>query len=413
MASRRSRSARALRWRSSVAAAVVVGILGVAAGEAAAANWAQLGYSARRLSNNSSETVLGLGNVGSLRVLWQKSWRCGGFAPPVVADGQVYVGSTDRVCVFDASTGATVLQIPAGNSTDSSPAVATIGGKRRLFVSSLDGALYSFAANTGRLLWKLQTGGPVHSSPAIDGGRVYVGSEDGRVYAVDAVTGGIAWSRDTGGPVYGSPAVGFGGVFVIGAAKLHGFEATTGASRFVIDFAEYGGTLDNGVTPAVLTDSHYLAGGAVFFANGARRDAVVLIADPMTGQIVNGCPAFTGGTTPRLATFAIGHGILYFQTVERLFMRNASHCGSRINRLVNYPAVASWPVSGSPSFGAPAFANGLVYSGSNAFAPLVTRDTPPAWSAGTSVSSPSVVADGRLFALSGGKLVAYGIPSTP
>jgi outer membrane protein assembly factor BamB len=413
MASRRPRSSRALTRRSSIAAAAAVLGLGVAAAEATAADWAQLGYSARRVSNSSSETALGLGNVGGLRVLWQKSWRCGGIAPPVVAGGQVFVGSTDRVCVFDASTGATLLQIPAGDSTDSSPAVATIGGKRRLFVSSLDGALYSFAANTGRLLWKLQTGGPLHSSPAIDGGRVYVGSEDGRLYAVDAITGTVAWSQGTGGPVYGSPAVGFGGVFVIGAAKLHGFEATTGAPRFVTDFAEYGGTLDNGVTPAVLTDSHYAAGGAVFFANGAKRDAFVLIADPMTGQLVNGCPAFTGGTTPRLATFAIGHGILYFQTVERLFMRNASHCGSRINRLVNYPAVASWPVSGSPSFGAPAFANGVVYSGSSAFAPLVTSSTPPVWSAGTSASSPSVIADGRLFALTAGKLVAYGIPATP
>ena len=36
-------------------------------------------------------------------------------------------------------------------------------------------ALHSFVA-TGRLLWKLQTGGPVHSAPAIDGGRVYVGA---------------------------------------------------------------------------------------------------------------------------------------------------------------------------------------------------------------------------------------------
>jgi outer membrane protein assembly factor BamB len=413
MASRRSRSARALTWRSWVAAAVVVVGLGVAAGEAAAANWAQLGYSARRLSNNSAETVLGLGNVGGLRVLWQKSWRCGGFAPPVVADGQVYVGSTDRVCVFDASTGATLLQIPAGDSTDSSPAVATIGGKRRLFVSSLDGALYSFAANTGRLLWKLQTGGPVHSSPAIDGGRVYVGSQDGRVYAVDAVTGGVAWSQDTGGPVYASPAVGFGGVFVIGAAKLHAFEATTGAPRFATDFAEYGGTADDGVTPAVLTDSHFPNGGAIFFTNGARQNARVFNADPVTGQLLHECPALTNGTSPRLATFAIGHGVVYFQAVERLFSRNASHCGSRINGVSNWPTAGSWPVSGSPSFGAPAIANGVVYSGSNAFAPVVTYDTPPVWSAGVSGSAPSVVADGRLFVSRDGKLAAYRIPSTP
>ena len=141
------------------AAAVVAGIAFTAA-DAAAADWPQLGFSARRAGNGSGETTLAQANVSGLQLAWRKTWRCGGIAPPVVAGGRVYVGSTDRVCVFDAATGATLLQIPAGSSIEASPAVATIGGKRRLFVSSLDGALYSFAANTGRLLWKVQTGGP-------------------------------------------------------------------------------------------------------------------------------------------------------------------------------------------------------------------------------------------------------------
>jgi eukaryotic-like serine/threonine-protein kinase len=396
--------------RFAVAATVAIVLIGIAASEAAAANWAQLGYSARRASNSASETVLGLSNVAGLQTLWQKSWRCGGSAPPVVADSQVFVGSTDRVCIFDASTGATLRQIPAGDSTDSSPAVATIGGKRRLFVSSLDGALYSFAASTGRLLWKLQTGGPLHGSPAVDGGRVYVGSEDGWLYAVDAITGGVVWGQDVGGPVYASPAVGFGAVFAAAATKLYAFEAANGAQRFSIDLAPYGGGPYNGVTPAVLTDSRFPSGGAVFFSNGAPRDSWLGVADPMTGALLNACPRFTGSTTPRLATLAIGHGIVYFQAVERLYSRNATHCGSRISGVSNYPTAASWPVAASASFAAPVIANGVVYSGSTAFAPVVTYDTPPVWSAGTSITSPSVVADGRLFVLNGGKLIAYGLP---
>jgi hypothetical protein len=396
-------------WKWSAVAVTVVGGVGAAAGEAAAANWAQLGLSARRTSNNSLETVLGQGNVGALRVLWQKSWRCGGIAPPVVADGRVYVGSTDRVCVFDAGTGATLLQIPVGSSSESSPAVATIDGKRRLFVSSLDGTLYSFAANTGRLLWKLQTGGPMHSSPAIDGGRVYVGSEDGHLYAVDAVTGSVAWSKSVGGAVYGSPAVGFGAVWVIGAAKLHAFEAATGATRFVTDFGAYGGTADDGATPAVLTDSHYSAAGVVFFTNGAAQNPQLLSVDPITGALGT-CAVFRGGTSPRFATLAIGHGIVYYQSRERLYARNATHCSSRIER-VNIDFAYS-PV-GASDFTTPAFANGIAYSGTNAFAPVLTYDTPPLWSAGASPSSPSVIADGRLFVLADAKLIAYGLPPTP
>jgi hypothetical protein len=170
---------------------------------------------------------------------------------------------------------------------------------------------------------------------------------------------------------------------VIGAAKLHAFETATGAARFVLDFGMYGGTADNGVTPAVLTDNQYSAGGV------------------------------SNGTSPRFATIAIGDGILYFQTRERLYIRNATHCGSRIYGVRNFPSAASYPVAGSPGFTAPAIANGVVYSGTNAFAPIVTSATPPLWSAGASASSPSVIADGRLYALADTKLIAYGLPPRP
>jgi hypothetical protein len=206
---------------------------------------------------------------------------------------------------------------------------------------------------------------------------------------------------------------------VIGAAKLHAFETATGAARFVLDFGMYGGTADNGVTPAVLTDNHYSVGGVVFFSDGAAQNPQVFSADPITGGAdpitgaLGGCPAFSNGTSPRFATIAIGHGILYFQTRERLYIRNATHCGSRIYGVRNFPSAASYPVAGSPGFTAPAIANGVVYSGTNAFAPIVTSATPPLWSAGASASSPSVIADGRLYALADTKLIAYGLPPRP
>jgi hypothetical protein len=179
-----------------------------------------------------------------------------------------------------------------------------------------------------------------------------------------------------------------------------------------LDFGINGGTAGNGVTPAVLTDSHYAAGGVVFFSNGAAQNPQILSADPVTGAL-GGCEAFSNGTSPRFATIAVGHGILYFQTPERLYIRNATHCGSRIYGVRNWPGAASYPVAGSPAFTAPAFANGVAYSGTNAFAPIVTSDTPPLWSAGATVSSPSVIADGRLYALADAKLVAYGLPAAP
>ncbi len=57
------------------------------------------------------------------------------------------------------------------------------------------------------LKWKLQTGGPVRSSPVVVDGVVFVGSNDGFVYVIDAATGKRKWKYDTGGEVSGSPTI--------------------------------------------------------------------------------------------------------------------------------------------------------------------------------------------------------------
>jgi len=55
--------------------------------------------------------------------------------------------------------------------------------------------------------WTFQTGGKIHSSPAVVDGVVYFGSEDYNFYAVDAATGKMLWKFQTGSFVDSSPAV--------------------------------------------------------------------------------------------------------------------------------------------------------------------------------------------------------------
>ena len=59
----------------------------------------------------------------------------------------------------------------------------------------------------GQLAWSFQTGGEIHSSPAVVNGVVYFGSQDYNFYAVDAVTGVMRWEFKTGSYVNSSPAV--------------------------------------------------------------------------------------------------------------------------------------------------------------------------------------------------------------
>jgi len=68
----------------------------------------------------------------------------------------------------------------------SSPAVAN----GVVYVGSTDNNIYALNAGTGALLWKYTTGA-VQSSPAVANGVVYVASEDYNVYALNASTGAL------------------------------------------------------------------------------------------------------------------------------------------------------------------------------------------------------------------------------
>jgi hypothetical protein len=82
----------------------------------------------------------------------------------------------------------------------------------RVYIGSLDGFVYSFAASSGKLAWRHKTGSYVYSSPAVAsvagiGPTVYVGSYDGRLYAFDARSGSVRWAHDAGGKISGGPVV--------------------------------------------------------------------------------------------------------------------------------------------------------------------------------------------------------------
>lgn len=70
-----------------------------------------------------------------------------------------------------------------------------------------------FFAGQGGVRWRVHTGGPVRSSPAVTATRVFIGSGDGSLYAIDRATGRTVWRFGAGSPVDASPAVA-GGVVV-------------------------------------------------------------------------------------------------------------------------------------------------------------------------------------------------------
>jgi outer membrane protein assembly factor BamB len=82
----------------------------------------------------------------------------------------------------------------------------------RVFAGNTDGRMYSFAASSGKLAWRMSTGNYVYSAAAVGrpGGMkptVFVGSYDGDFYALDARSGNTVWKYHAGGKISGAPTI--------------------------------------------------------------------------------------------------------------------------------------------------------------------------------------------------------------
>ena len=118
---------------------------------------------------------------------------------PTVVDGVVYVGGHDRkLHALDAFTGAHLWAFEGAQAGfDTNPLV--VDGV--VFAGNRDGAMYAIGAHgtpdQGRLLWKFQTGGPIHFSAAYRDGVIYFAANDNYAYALRAHTanpdGELVW----------------------------------------------------------------------------------------------------------------------------------------------------------------------------------------------------------------------------
>jgi outer membrane protein assembly factor BamB len=348
---RRSRRIVARLLAVATASALILG-LGSASAYGATGDWTQFRESQAHQARNSTETLLTDTNAHALAVAWTGATGGAVNSSPAVANGVVYVGSSDGKlyafavgCATGGGTCSPIWTGTTGGAIDSSPAISN--GK--VYVGSSDGKLYAFAAgcSTGggscSPLWTASTGAPIHSSPAIDGGVIYIGSESQKLYAFGASgTAGCSgtpktcspiWTGSTSGAVESSPAVSSGVVYVgSNDGKLYAFAtgcatggagcvplwtATTGAgvhsSPAVFGGVVYVGSLDGilyaydaaGVTdcsggPKVCTPIWTgTTGGAIYSSPSVGAGAIWVGSDD--GKVYSfhtGCNTGGGACTP-------------------------------------------------------------------------------------------------------------------
>ncbi len=164
-----------------------------------------------------------MGNLmadGPLEQLWSASAGKGTdsdsrlTAPPIVADGMVYVLDADtHVYAFDAKTGKPAWDknlapdLRVGPSSffgligpdKVDPAKGFGGGLAydggKLIAATGFANVIALDAHTGKQLWKVDTTVPVHSAPVVVDGRVYVVTQENETQALDASDGHQLWSH--------------------------------------------------------------------------------------------------------------------------------------------------------------------------------------------------------------------------
>ncbi|MGF3571902.1 MAG: PQQ-binding-like beta-propeller repeat protein [Candidatus Bathyarchaeia archaeon] len=173
-----------------------------------------------------------------------------GYVNPVVADGKVYITTSDGSLVageeeappvsftcLDAFTGAKLwevnlyaplpaiaygnLYVMASTAYMGSNALYCISDQKKpsdwiYFRGNINQpgvAVNQMGPSTLNLKWAFQTEGTVMSSPAVVNGKVYIGSHDQHIYCIDAYTGSLVWKFKTNYRVTSSPAVVGGKVY--------------------------------------------------------------------------------------------------------------------------------------------------------------------------------------------------------
>jgi len=253
------------------------------------------------------------------------------YLSPIVADGKVYVTTSDGRAVagrpgvtsafscFDAFTGAVIWEIP--NFQASNPVVAygnlyLASGRRLVCISDAEKSDWSmWRGNTdtpgvagdgprdiSEPKWTYETEDAVTSSPAVVDGKVYVGSQDKNIYCLDAYSGSFIWKFPINYRVKSSPAV-VGGRVYTGAddGNIYCINAETGVQiwqKTLYDLEDY----DDFTFPHMwqMRSSPIVVGNRIYVG---ALDGNVYCLDTSgnivwtypTGNAIGGSPTVSGG----------------------------------------------------------------------------------------------------------------------
>lgn len=277
-------------WKTSgwAGAGLILVVLEVAGNGALAAQSPQFRGTAAHVGVVKTAGVEELGGVA-----WR--FRTEGVvrSSPALADGVVYVGSSDGILyALDAGSGRKLWAFDTGAPVASSPAVAD----GVVLISNRNGDLYGVHARDGYAVWHMSTGPDIplpwghegwdyiQGSASLAHGLAYWGSGDGHLFALRPRTGEVVWSFEVASRIRNTPAVA-GDLVAFGDSDgyVYALDARTGTQRW--RFASDGVGYDSsewGFDRRQISASVAIEGDEVFVG---ARDATLYALNAADGSI--------------------------------------------------------------------------------------------------------------------------------
>lgn len=212
------------------------------------------------------------GPTASATVGWRFTDHLSSRKAPVVADGDLYVGSFEETAAFvclDAATGEEQWRTDLGDGDDVRflESAAAIAGD--VVLAGFGELLFAFERTTGEVEWRQRFQERLNAPLFADSTGYVTTAGGGSVVAFDAATGTSRWRRDIGQRCPGPVAVADGTVYTVtnqenDQGSLVALDAATGDERW-----RY-------TSPQPLTGSPAVDGGTVFVGDAQGVHAVTI-----------------------------------------------------------------------------------------------------------------------------------------
>jgi len=103
---------------------------------------------------------------------------------------------------YDSESGELLFSSDLGEPLTSK---AVIGD--RIYISSVDGTIFSIDKKSGETVWDKNFQNPIWTSPALDQGKIYFGDNAGNLLAVSEKDGYVIWTYNCDAVILASPIV--------------------------------------------------------------------------------------------------------------------------------------------------------------------------------------------------------------